>query len=147
TGVESLIRDSTPVSLVEIIEFNLLDNHYHLILNQLVENGISKFMHRLSIGYTLYFNKKYNRSGHLFQGRYKIKHLNFDEYYTWCRLYVRYNHVIHDLKSSKGHIYTSLVNRNIVTASPLPINRLEIKDVIAEAKDRKRYGKYALENL
>ncbi|HDQ22785.1 MAG TPA: hypothetical protein ENN28_02300 [Candidatus Uhrbacteria bacterium] len=52
---------------VELICYCLNPNHYHLILRQLKENGISNFMHLLATSYTMFFNTKYQRSGSLFQ--------------------------------------------------------------------------------
>ncbi len=57
--------------IVEILIFTLMPNHFHLLLKQKKENGIVKFMQKLGTGYTNYFNKKYKRSGSLFQGRFK----------------------------------------------------------------------------
>ena len=57
--------------LVEILSFCLMNNHFHLLLCQKKDNGITKFMQKLGTGYTNYFNKTYERSGALFQGRYK----------------------------------------------------------------------------
>ena len=42
-------------------------NHYHFILEQVLDNGIEKFLHRLGTGYTKYFNNKHKRSGYLFR--------------------------------------------------------------------------------
>lgn len=56
--------------LVEIHAFVLMPNHFHLLVRQIEENGIILFMKKLG-GYCYYFNKKYNRKGSLFQGRYK----------------------------------------------------------------------------
>lgn len=52
--------------LIEIICYCFNPNHYHFILKQLIDRGIEKFMHRLGIGYTKYFNQKYDRNGVLF---------------------------------------------------------------------------------
>ncbi len=57
--------------LVNVHAFNLLPNHYHILLSPLVENGITLFVKKLNIGYAKYFNNKYERSGALFQGRFK----------------------------------------------------------------------------
>lgn len=57
--------------LVKILVFNLMPNHYHLLLTPVVEDGITKFMRKLNIGYAKYFNQKYKRVGTLFQSRYK----------------------------------------------------------------------------
>ena len=57
--------------LVEVICYCLLPNHFHLLLRQLKENGISKFMQKVGTGYSYYFNTKYNRRGALFHGSFK----------------------------------------------------------------------------
>lgn len=57
--------------IVEILAFCLMPNHFHLILKQKEERGITEFMRKLGTGYTNYFNKKYNRVGSLFQGKFK----------------------------------------------------------------------------
>src|SRR3989344_4384707 len=56
---------------VELICYCLNPNHYHLILKQLRENGIAKFMHFLATAYAMFFNTKYQRNGSLFQGPFK----------------------------------------------------------------------------
>ncbi len=47
--------------LVKILADCLMRNHFHLLIKQLQENGISRFMHKLGVGYTKYFNIKYDR--------------------------------------------------------------------------------------
>ncbi len=56
----------------DIILYNycLMSNHYHLPI-EIQEENISKFMGQLNMNYAIYFNKKYKRSGHLWQGRFK----------------------------------------------------------------------------
>ncbi|MEK7542093.1 MAG: transposase [Patescibacteria group bacterium] len=66
--------------LVRIMADCLMLNHYHLILEELVDGGITKFMHKLGTGYTMYFNKKYERVGGLFQGTFKAVLVDNDEY-------------------------------------------------------------------
>jgi len=63
--------------LVEIIAFCLMPNHYHLVLRQLVDKGISLFMKKLGDSYVGYFNQKYNRKGmgSIFQGRFRVVHV------------------------------------------------------------------------
>ncbi|OHA66920.1 MAG: hypothetical protein A3I38_00720 [Candidatus Wildermuthbacteria bacterium RIFCSPLOWO2_02_FULL_47_10] len=74
--------------LVNIVADCLMDNHYHLIIEQIKEDGVSKFMHKLGTGYTLYINKKYNRSGALFQGTYKAAHVESELYLKNLLVYV-----------------------------------------------------------
>lgn len=77
--------------LVKIHAFTLLDNHFHLEIEQLVDNGCQRFLHRLMMGYTKYFNQKYNRVGPLFQGRYKSKWIDNDFYSEWIKPYIHLN--------------------------------------------------------
>ncbi len=57
--------------LVDIYCYCLMPNHFHFVLKQLKIDGITIFMRKLGVGYANYFNKKYERSGALFQGRFK----------------------------------------------------------------------------
>lgn len=65
--------------LVEIFGFCLMLNHFHLLIRQLKERGISEFMKKLNGGYAVYFNKKYNRVGHLFQGKFRAVHIKDED--------------------------------------------------------------------
>jgi|SRR3989338_2686051 len=87
--------------LVEIVAFNILDNHYHMILKQITDGGISRFMQNFGAGYTKYFNEKYDRSGVLFQGPFKAEHIDSDEYLNYVVAYVNGNHFVHKLGSPR----------------------------------------------
>jgi putative transposase len=79
--------------LVEIFAFCLMPNHIHLLLRQINEGGISKFMRKLGAGYGGYYNKKYKRSGHLFDGRYKLVHIKNDKQLMTVFVYIHTNPV------------------------------------------------------
>jgi len=79
--------------LVEILAFCLMPNHLHLLLRQLKDGGISKFMRKIGAGYGGYCNKKYKRSGHLFQGRYRIVHIKDDKQLITTFVYIHTNPV------------------------------------------------------
>ncbi|MCM8798739.1 MAG: transposase [Candidatus Omnitrophica bacterium] len=79
--------------LVNIICFTLMPNHFHLILEQLKEGGITKFMRKLGTGYTMYFNEKYKRTGALFEGRFKVILVGSDEYLLHLSRYIHLNPV------------------------------------------------------
>src|SRR3989338_8914297 len=83
--------------LVNFIAYCLNPNHYHFILEQLVENGISQFMHKLGGGYSWFFNKKYQRSGSLFQGTFKAAHIDSNEYLLRVSIYINLNYQVHQL--------------------------------------------------
>ena len=85
--------------LVNFIAFCLNPNHYHFILQQVNDRGLEKFMHRVGVGYSNYFNKKYKRVGSLFQGTFKATHVNSDEYLLHASVYVNLNYKVHQIDS------------------------------------------------
>ena len=84
--IENNRKDREP--LVRIMADCLMPNHFHLIIQELQEGGISKFMHKLGTGYTSFKNKKDDRSGSLFQGPYKIVKVESDEQLKYLLVYV-----------------------------------------------------------
>ncbi|OGF90874.1 hypothetical protein A3H65_02970 [Candidatus Giovannonibacteria bacterium RIFCSPLOWO2_02_FULL_45_14] len=77
--------------LVEILCYCLMPNHYHMLIRQRTQNGISKFMHKLQMGYSKYFNTLYDRSGNLFQGSYKAVPIKKDNQFKYIPLYIHMN--------------------------------------------------------
>jgi putative transposase len=77
--------------LVEIFVFTIMPNHIHLLVSQVKEGGISKFLRKLGTGYAMYFNKKYDRMGHLFQGFFKAVHINTDDQLKTDFVYIHTN--------------------------------------------------------
>ncbi|MBI3305911.1 transposase [Candidatus Nomurabacteria bacterium] len=78
-------------SLVAIGAWCLMPNHFHILLKEITENGIIKFMQKLTTGYSMYFNKKYTRSGSLFQGKFKSEHIQEDRYLKYIFSYIHLN--------------------------------------------------------
>ncbi len=81
--------------LVEILAFCLMPNHYHLVLQQLIDGGISLFMKKLANSYTGYFNEKYDRKGIgvLFQGVFRAVHIKDDRQLSVLTNYIFTNPV------------------------------------------------------
>ena len=77
--------------LVEIWAFYFMPNHIHLLVKQLKDEGISQFMRKFGAGYAAYFNKKYNRKGHLFQGRFRAVHIKTNEQLKTVFVYIHTN--------------------------------------------------------
>ena len=77
--------------LVEILAYCAMPNHYHLMIRQLVEDGIKKFMLKLNCGYAKYFNLKYDRVGPLFQGRFKSVLVSNDSHFYYLPVYIHLN--------------------------------------------------------
>ena len=59
--------------LVSIGAYCLMPNHFHMLLTPIVKDGVSLFMKKLCTGYSMYFNKRYNRTGTLLEGPFKAK--------------------------------------------------------------------------
>ncbi len=79
--------------LVEILCWCLMPNHFHLLLRPLRENGITDFMRKVGTGYTKYFNKRYERSGHLFQGKYQHREVDTESSLSYVSAYIHLNPV------------------------------------------------------
>lgn len=68
-----------------------MGNHYHLLLSELLEDGITRFLMKLNVGYAKYFNKRYERVGTLFQGRTKKVHIESDAHFLHILHYIHLN--------------------------------------------------------
>lgn len=77
--------------LVNIHAFCLMPNHYHLLVSPRIEGGVIKFMRKLDIGYSKYFNQKYKRKGALFEGRYKRILVNKESHFCHLPYYIHFN--------------------------------------------------------
>lgn len=93
--------------LVDFVCFCINPNHFHFILKQLEDRGIEKFMHRLSTGYTKYFNIKHKRNGVLFQGPFKAVHIETNEQLLHTSVYVNLNFKVHQLGSEASKYFSS----------------------------------------
>jgi putative transposase len=77
--------------LVDVLVFTLMPNHFHLLLRQRKKDGIQRFIQKVCVGYVMYFNKKYERSGVLFQGRFKAVEVDKNEYFQYLPHYIHLN--------------------------------------------------------
>jgi len=77
--------------LVEILCFCFMPNHIHLLVKQIEDDGVSKFMSKIGTGYGGYFNRKYNRQGHVFQNRFHAVHVENDEQLRVIFAYIHTN--------------------------------------------------------
>ncbi len=140
-------------SLVDIIAYSLMENHFHLLLHEKIEGGITQFMRRLLTAYSMYMNKKYDRTGPLMCRPFRAKHVDSDEYFRWLVSYIHLNPVelvekdwkekgIKDLKKVKKYLdeykYSSYSDyfadvRNeslILNQEALPIDIRDLEDIV-----------------
>lgn len=83
------VKAKTP--LVQFVAYCINPNHFHFLITPLQEKGIEKFMQRLGNGYTKYFNNRHKRNGVLFQGKFKSKHVDSNEYLLHLSAYINSN--------------------------------------------------------
>lgn len=72
-----------------ILAFCLMDNHFHLLVQETRDGGISKFMQRVCTSMAMYFNTKYDEQGTIFQGAYKSRTVDSDEYLQYLAAYIQ----------------------------------------------------------
>jgi putative transposase len=77
--------------LVSIGAYCLMPNHFHLLVTPLVDGGVAKFLNKLGTSYSMYFNKRYERTGRLFEGSYKAQHADNDTYLKYLYAYIHLN--------------------------------------------------------
>ncbi len=92
-SVPELYKTDRGERLVNIGAYCIMSNHFHIFLNGCVKDGVSTFMQRVQTAYSMYFNKKYGRSGRLFQGTFRARHVDTDRYHDWLFAYIHLNPV------------------------------------------------------
>ncbi len=88
--VKTLLENYRCKPPVELISFCLMPNHYHFVFKQLVKDGVSKFMQRVGIAFTKYFNIRNERTGSLFESGFKSVPVETEKQLVYV---VRYQHV------------------------------------------------------
>ena len=156
SGVED--RPRSEERLVDIVAYCLNSNHFHFILKENKENGITTFMKKICTGHAMYFNKKYERSGVLLQGRFKSVHINSNDLLLYLSAYVNCNSQIHAIKNAEKYPWCSFpeylgadgigCQKNVITEQFRNIN--EYNDFCLEKvvgmKERKNMEKFNLED-
>lgn len=77
--------------LVAIGAYCMMPNHFHILVTPLADNGVSLFMKKLGTAYSMFFNNRYERVGSLFEGRYKSRWADSDEYLKYLFSYIHLN--------------------------------------------------------
>jgi putative transposase len=78
-------------ALVAIGAYCLMPNHFHILLTPVSDEGVSRFMNKLGTSYSMYFNKRYERTGSLFEGTYKSRWADSDVYLKYLYAYIHLN--------------------------------------------------------
>ena len=83
--------------IINLICYCLMPNHFHLLIQQVSENGVREFVSKLANSYTKYFNTKHNRSGPLFQGEFKAVHIETDQQLLHVSRYIHLNPYVSEI--------------------------------------------------
>jgi hypothetical protein len=144
--------------LVSILAWTLLDNHFHLLLREEREGGIARFMQRLCGSMTSRFNRKYKGRGSLFQGGYRGRTVDTDEYLQYVHAYIVVKNTFEMLpggmkralqnfnvawKGAGAYPFTSFRTSTYGDHSPLLAMHL-IEDLGLLRKDFKKYARSML---
>ncbi len=87
-GLFNIVRTDI---IVGIGAYCLMPNHFHVLITEIQEGGISRFMQKFTTAYVMYYNKKYKRTGSLFEGKFKAQHAGDDRYLKYLFSYIHLN--------------------------------------------------------
>lgn len=76
---------------IDLLAYCLMPNHFHLLIKQKSKDAMTKLIRQVATGYSMYFNKKYERVGRLFQGVFKACLIDNDEYLLHLSRYIHQN--------------------------------------------------------
>ena len=133
--------------LVKIVCYCLNFNHFHLILQQEVKNGISEYLKRLAGGYTKYFNNKQQRTGVLFQGKFKAKHVSSNEYLLHLSAYVNLNDQLHTNQNYTSKKENKSSWYQYIKTGDSPKIKCSSEIILDQFKNKKEYELFAQDSL
>lgn len=102
-GLVRLKKNESKKEIIRIFSYCLMPNHFHVLAQQLVDGGITTYLRKSINSYTRYFNTKYDRIGPLFQGTFKARLVETDEYILQVSKYIHRNPLV--LKRWRDSIY------------------------------------------
>jgi len=76
---------------IKLIAFALMGNHFHLLIQNLEDGIASVYMHRILTAYSKYFNAKYNKKGHVFEGPFRAVHIKGNDQLLHLTSYIHKN--------------------------------------------------------
>lgn len=137
-------------NIIEIGAYCLMSNHFHLLVRECNEGGISKFMQKLMTSYTMYFNKKNERTGSIFGSSFKARHVTDDIHLKYLFAYIHlnpgdfaYNH--YEYSSYQDYLIGGRVQEPILSKESFPhyfhntdMIEKEMKDWIIDDENLRR---------
>lgn len=146
--IPSAPKKSREEKLVEIICYTLMPTHFHLLLQQVKENGITTFISKTSNSYAKFFNTKYKRIGSLFSGPFKAVRIENNEQLLHVNRYIHLNPLIdflvEDLRSylySSYPEYLNISQTKFCNKEPILSHFKSISDYEKFVLDQEDYGR------
>lgn len=136
-------------ALVDIISYCLMPNHFHLLIKQTTDHGISTFISNFTNSYTRYFNTKHERIGPLFEGMFKAVRIESDEQFVHVSRYIHLNPVssflitpeeLENYQWSSYPEFMGKVGRNIANTKP-------VLSYFSSRKNKEEYKKFVMDQV
>ncbi|MEX2090734.1 MAG: transposase [Candidatus Paceibacterota bacterium] len=136
-----------PLGSFSLIAYCLMPNHFHMLIRQNMGIPTSKLLGKQCTSYSMYFNKKYDRVGHVFQDQFKQKNIQNDAYLLWLSAYIHLNPVWANLVNTADNYQWSSVNdyigkskHGLVEAGTIleQLEKRDYKDFLIEAYQMSR---------
>lgn len=125
--------------IVDILTYCLMPNHFHFLLRQLKDNGISEFVRNLSNSFTKFYNTKYARIGPLLQGQFKAVLIENDEQLLHTHRYIHLNPVVSSLVKNIENYEWSSYPEYLGKISNDICSKQEILNFFKSNKDYKQF--------
>lgn len=129
--------------LANIVSFVLMPNHFHLLLKQTTDNGISTFMRLAINSWTRYFNTKHSRPGALFQGAFKAVHIETDEQLIHLSRYIHLNPLVSYVVKEKNFLSYPWSSLPDYLGGKSPLVELEI--ILSQFSSPSAYQKFVMD--
>lgn len=134
--------------IIEIVSYCLMPNHFHFLLRQIRDGGITEFLSKLTNSYTKYFNLRHKRNGPLFQGEFKAVHIESNEQLIHLSRYIHLNPLVgfitknlENYQWSSYPEYLKLTN-TIVCSNEIILGQFRNPEAYKQfVLDQKDYGK------
>ena len=139
------VSDKQGEAKVQVLAYCLMSNHFHFLVKQLTDSGITEYFRRLANGYSHYINIKYKRVGPLFQGRFKSVFVETDEQLIHLSRYIHLNpvvsHSVSDPMLYRWSSYRAYLQEetNGLTDS--------VEQILGRFKSKKDYGQFVLDQV
>ena len=141
----TLLEEARREYPLRVYNFCLLNNHLHLLVEPMAEGSLSKVMQLVTKRYALYFNKKYNRKGHVFQGRFKSFLLQEQPYFFASCRYIDFDAV--NLKKAtdpKEYPWAGYAHLAAGKASPIKLDEHELYHALGANSSERQIAYRAL---